>query len=166
MRRPGELFHAPPQRIRLLVAGERPAGIARHHGICCRTAPARQSALLRTFGQQQLDWILGETPSTPACWRVRNINNPEYTAGYPNARSATASPPASMTKNDVAFYSRGVQDRLDQNWRWGAMDPARRLVRPGHHLAERTRRPPWESSSHITGTGRVLDPPYRQPGLP
>ena len=140
----GELFHAPPQRIRLLVAGEnaRLASLATMAFAATQHLPG-QSALLCTFGQQQLDWILGRNPSTPACWRVRASTTRNTPPATPMRRgSATASPQASDDENDVAFIPEAYKDRLDQNWRWGAMDPARRLVRPGHHLAERTRRPP------------------------
>ena len=80
-----------------------------------------QSALLRTFGQQQLDWILGRNPFNACMLAGQGINNPEYTAGYPNAQGGICNGITAGfdDENDVAFIPEAYKDRLDQNWRWG-----------------------------------------------
>ncbi len=80
-----------------------------------------QSALLCTFGQQQLDWILGRNPFNACMLAGQGINNPEYTAGYPNAQGGICNGITAGfdDENDVAFIPEAYKDRLDQNWRWG-----------------------------------------------
>ena len=81
----------------------------------------QQSRLLRTFGQQQLDWILGRNPFNACMLAGQGINNPEYTAGYPNAQGGICNGITAGfdDENDVAFIPEAYKDRLDQNWRWG-----------------------------------------------
>ncbi|MGU5715466.1 glycoside hydrolase family 9 protein [Aeromonas taiwanensis] len=81
----------------------------------------RQSRLLRTFGQHQLDWILGQNPFNACMLAGHGINNPSYTAGYPNALGGICNGITAGFDDeaDVAFIPEEYKDRLDQNWRWG-----------------------------------------------
>ena len=81
----------------------------------------QQSQLLTTFGQHQLDWILGQNPFNACMLAGHGINNPSYTAGYPNAPGGICNGITAGfdDENDVAFIPEEYKDRLDQNWRWG-----------------------------------------------
>ncbi|MFM5241611.1 glycoside hydrolase family 9 protein [Aeromonas rivipollensis] len=81
----------------------------------------QQRPLLMTFGQRQLDWILGQNPFNACMLAGHGINNPSYTAGYPNALGGICNGITSGfdDENDVAFIPEEYRDRLDQNWRWG-----------------------------------------------
>ena len=76
MRRPGELFHAPHHNESgYWWRGETP----RLASLATMAFAAAQhllgSALLRTFGQQQLDWILGRNPFNACMLAGQGINN-------------------------------------------------------------------------------------------
>ncbi|MNH03432.1 hypothetical protein D3C79_626950 [compost metagenome] len=49
------------------------------------------------------------------------INNPSYTAGYPNALGGICNGITAGFDDeaDVDFIPEAYKDRLDQNWRWG-----------------------------------------------
>ncbi|MNE73518.1 hypothetical protein D3C80_1695360 [compost metagenome] len=49
------------------------------------------------------------------------INNPSYTAGYPNALGGICNGITAGFEDeaDIAFIPEQYKDRLDQNWRWG-----------------------------------------------
>ncbi|MNJ15246.1 hypothetical protein D3C77_94880 [compost metagenome] len=81
----------------------------------------QQSPLLMTFGQRQLDWILGQNPFNACMLAGHGINNPSYTAGYPNALGGICNGITSGFDDEaeVAFIPEAYRDRLDQNWRWG-----------------------------------------------
>lgn len=81
----------------------------------------QQHQLLMTFGQRQLDWILGQNPFNACMLAGHGINNPSYTAGYPNALGGICNGITSGFDDeaDIAFIPEEYQDRLDQNWRWG-----------------------------------------------
>ncbi|WP_404840220.1 glycoside hydrolase family 9 protein [Aeromonas media] len=81
----------------------------------------QQSPLLMTFGQRQLDWILGQNPFNACMLAGHGINNPSYTAGYPNAPGGICNGITAGfdDENEVAFIPEEYKDRLDQNWRWG-----------------------------------------------
>ncbi|MGL4778631.1 MAG: glycoside hydrolase family 9 protein, partial [Aeromonas veronii] len=81
----------------------------------------RQSQPLLTYGQRQLDWILGQNPFNACMLAGHGINNPAYTAGYPNAQGGICNGITAGfdDENDVAFIPEEYKDRLDQNWRWG-----------------------------------------------
>ncbi|WP_461607126.1 glycoside hydrolase family 9 protein [Aeromonas rivipollensis] len=81
----------------------------------------QQSPLLITFGQRQLDWILGQNPFNACMLAGHGINNPSYTAGYPNALGGICNGITSGFDDEaeVAFIPEAYRDRLDQNWRWG-----------------------------------------------
>ena len=81
----------------------------------------QQSPLLITFGQRQLDWILGQNPFNACMLAGHGINNPSYTAGYPNALGGICNGITAGfdDENEVAFIPEEYRDRLDQNWRWG-----------------------------------------------
>ncbi|WP_429219306.1 glycoside hydrolase family 9 protein [Aeromonas veronii] len=81
----------------------------------------RQSQPLITYGQRQLDWILGQNPFNACMLAGHGINNPAYTAGYPNAQGGICNGITSGfdDENEVAFIPEEYKDRLDQNWRWG-----------------------------------------------
>ena len=81
----------------------------------------QQSQLLTTFGQRQLDWILGQNPFNACMLAGHGINNPSYTAGYPNAPGGICNGITAGfdDENDVAFIPEEYKERLDQNWRWG-----------------------------------------------
>ena len=81
----------------------------------------RQSQPLLTYGQRQLDWILGQNPFNACMLAGHGINNPAYTAGYPNALGGICNGITAGLddENDVAFIPEEYKDRLDQNWRWG-----------------------------------------------
>lgn len=81
----------------------------------------QQSSILMTFGQRQLDWILGQNPFNACMLAGHGINNPSYTAGYPNALGGICNGITSGfdDENEVAFIPEEYKDRLDQNWRWG-----------------------------------------------
>ena len=81
----------------------------------------QQSQLLTTFGQHQLDWILGQNPFNACMLAGHGINNPSYTAGYPNALGGICNGITSGFDDEaeVAFIPEEYRDRLDQNWRWG-----------------------------------------------
>ncbi|MEZ6928981.1 glycoside hydrolase family 9 protein [Aeromonas sp. S16(2024)] len=81
----------------------------------------QQSQLLTTFGQRQLDWILGQNPFNACMLAGHGINNPSYTAGYPNALGGVCNGITAGFDDeaDIAFIPEEYQDRLDQNWRWG-----------------------------------------------
>ncbi|WP_429171756.1 glycoside hydrolase family 9 protein [Aeromonas rivipollensis] len=81
----------------------------------------QQSPLLMTFGQRQLDWILGQNPFNACMLAGHGINNPSYTAGYPNALGGICNGITSGFDDEaeVAFIPEEYRDRLDQNWRWG-----------------------------------------------
>ena len=77
--------------------------------------------LLMTFGQRQLDWILGQNPFNACMLAGHGINNPSYTAGYPNAPGGICNGITAGFDDEaeVAFIPEEYRDRLDQNWRWG-----------------------------------------------
>ena len=81
----------------------------------------QQSPLLMTFGQRQLDWILGQNPFNACMLAGHGINNPSYTAGYPNALGGICNGITAGFDDEaeVAFIPEEYRDRLDQNWRWG-----------------------------------------------
>ncbi|MNC11975.1 Glycosyl hydrolase family 9 [compost metagenome] len=81
----------------------------------------QQSQLLTTFGQRQLDWILGQNPFNACMLAGHGINNPSYTAGYPNAPGGICNGITAGFDDEaeVAFIPEAYKDRLDQNWRWG-----------------------------------------------
>lgn len=81
----------------------------------------QQGRPLRTFGQRQLDWILGQNPFNACMLAGHGINNPSYTAGYPNALGGICNGITAGFDDeaDIAFIPEAYQDRLDQNWRWG-----------------------------------------------
>lgn len=81
----------------------------------------QQSRPLRTFGQRQLDWILGQNPFNACMLAGHGINNPDYTAGYPNALGGICNGITAGFDDEaeIAFIPEEYQDRLDQNWRWG-----------------------------------------------
>ena len=81
----------------------------------------QQSQLLTTFGQHQLDWILGQNPFNACMLAGHGINNPSYTAGYPNAPGGICNGITAGFDDEaeVAFIPEEYRDRLDQNWRWG-----------------------------------------------
>ena len=81
----------------------------------------QQSPLLMTFGQRQLDWILGQNPFNACMLAGHGINNPSYTAGYPNAPGGICNGITAGFDDEaeVAFIPEEYRDRLDQNWRWG-----------------------------------------------
>ncbi|MCE9926418.1 glycoside hydrolase family 9 protein [Aeromonas media] len=81
----------------------------------------QQRQILMTFGQRQLDWILGQNPFNACMLAGHGINNPSYTAGYPNALGGICNGITSGfdDENEVAFIPEEYRDRLDQNWRWG-----------------------------------------------
>lgn len=82
---------------------------------------SQQSKPLLTFGQRQLDWILGQNPFNACMLAGHGINNPSYTAGYPNALGGICNGITAGfdDENDLAFIPEEYKDRLDQNWRWG-----------------------------------------------
>ncbi|MFQ2292382.1 glycoside hydrolase family 9 protein [Aeromonas enteropelogenes] len=81
----------------------------------------RQRKLLLNFGQHQLDWILGQNPFNACMLAGHGINNPSYTAGYPNAQGGICNGITAGFDDeaDVAFIPQEYKERLDQNWRWG-----------------------------------------------
>ncbi|QJT21127.1 glycoside hydrolase family 9 protein [Aeromonas media] len=81
----------------------------------------QQRQILMTFGQRQLDWILGQNPFNACMLAGHGINNPSYTAGYPNALGGICNGITSGFDDEaeVAFIPEEYRDRLDQNWRWG-----------------------------------------------
>ncbi|BBS86277.1 glycoside hydrolase family 9 protein [Aeromonas media] len=81
----------------------------------------QQSQLLTTFGQHQLDWILGQNPFNACMLAGHGINNPSYTAGYPNAPGGICNGITAGFDDEaeVAFIPEEYKERLDQNWRWG-----------------------------------------------
>ena len=81
----------------------------------------QQSGPLLGFGQRQLDWILGQNPFNACMLAGHGINNPGYTAGYPNALGGICNGITAGfdDENDLAFIPEQYKDRLDQNWRWG-----------------------------------------------
>ncbi|MDU1143445.1 glycoside hydrolase family 9 protein [Aeromonas rivipollensis] len=81
----------------------------------------QQRQLLMTFGQRQLDWILGQNPFNACMLAGHGINNPSYTAGYPNALGGICNGITSGFDDEaeVAFIPEAYKERLDQNWRWG-----------------------------------------------
>ena len=89
----------------------------------------QQSQLLTTFGQHQLDWILGQNPFNACMLAGHGINNPSYTAGYPNALGGICNGITAGfdDENDLAFIPEQYKDRLDQNWRWGEQYFAQQL---------------------------------------
>ncbi|MCR6555393.1 hypothetical protein NL539_26370, partial [Aeromonas sp. CPF2-S1] len=62
-----------------------------------------------------------ENPFNACMLAGHGINNPAYTAGYPNAQGGICNGITSGfdDENEVAFIPEEYQDRLDQNWRWG-----------------------------------------------
>jgi hypothetical protein len=81
----------------------------------------QQRKPLMHFGQRQLDWILGQNPFNACMLAGHGINNPSYTAGYPNALGGICNGITAGFDDeaDVAFIPEQYKDRLDQNWRWG-----------------------------------------------
>ncbi|ASI22708.1 TPA: glycoside hydrolase family 9 protein [Aeromonas salmonicida] len=81
----------------------------------------QQSGPLLGFGQHQLDWILGQNPFNACMLAGHGINNPGYTAGYPNALGGICNGITAGfdDENNLAFIPEQYKDRLDQNWRWG-----------------------------------------------
>ncbi|MGY3884513.1 glycoside hydrolase family 9 protein [Aeromonas aquatica] len=81
----------------------------------------QQNKSLLTFGQRQLDWILGQNPFNTCMLAGHGINNPSYTAGYPNALGGICNGITASFDDeaDLAFIPEEYKDRLDQNWRWG-----------------------------------------------
>lgn len=82
--------------------------------------PQQRKPLL-AFGQRQLDWILGQNPFNACMLAGHGINNPSYTAGYPNALGGICNGITAGFDDeaDVAFIPEQYKERLDQNWRWG-----------------------------------------------
>ena len=165
-----QLFMPPTtSRSRLLVAGENaPSPRWPPMAFAAAAGPRRLKPLLSAFGQQRLGWILGPK-SLPRLHAGGPLNNPAYTASYPQCAggSAAASPPASMTKAEVAFIPEAYKDRLDQNWRWGERwiptPPGSLWPSAGRAHKEATMIERFRTS---LAPGRAVDPPYRQPGLP
>lgn len=83
-------------------------------------SPLQHQPLL-SFGQRQLDWILGQNPFNACMLAGHGINNPSYTAGYPNALGGICNGITAGFEDeaDIAFIPEQYKDRLDQNWRWG-----------------------------------------------
>ena len=80
----------------------------------------RQRKPLLSFGQHQLDWILGQNPFNACMLAGHGSNNPAYTAGYPNALGICNGITAGFDDEaEIAFIPEAYKDRLDQNWRWG-----------------------------------------------
>lgn len=81
----------------------------------------QQNKPLLAFGQRQLDWILGQNPFNACMLAGHGINNPSYTAGYPNALGGICNGITAGFDDeaDIAFIPEQYKDRLDQNWRWG-----------------------------------------------
>ncbi|WP_029299461.1 glycoside hydrolase family 9 protein, partial [Aeromonas hydrophila] len=81
----------------------------------------RQRKPLLTFGQHQLDWILGQNPFNACMLAGHGSNNPAYTAGYPNALGGICNGITAGFDDEaeIAFIPAAYKDRLDQNWRWG-----------------------------------------------
>ena len=81
----------------------------------------RQRKPLLTFGQHQLDWILGQNPFNACMLAGHGGNNPAYTAGYPNALGGICNGITAGFDDEaeIAFIPEAYKDRLDQNWRWG-----------------------------------------------
>ncbi|WP_349918884.1 glycoside hydrolase family 9 protein [Aeromonas veronii] len=81
----------------------------------------QQRKPLQAFGQRQLDWILGQNPFNACMLAGHGINNPSYTAGYPNAPGGICNGITAGFDDeaDIAFIPDAYKERLDQNWRWG-----------------------------------------------
>ncbi|KUE80305.1 chitobiase [Aeromonas schubertii] len=79
------------------------------------------AARLEAHGQRQLDWILGANPFNACMLDGHGINNPAYTAGWPNAAGGICNGITSGFDDeaDIAFIPEPYRERLDQNWRWG-----------------------------------------------
>lgn len=125
--------------------------------------------LLLGFGQHQLDWILGQNPFNACMLAGHGINNPGYTAGYPNALGGICNGITAGfdDENDLAFIPEQYKDRLDQNWRWGSSGSRTPPGLPSPSLGRARREAAMiESGSDIISTGRAVDPPYIPPGLP
>ena len=126
-----------------------------------------QSAPLRTFGQQQLDWILGEPLQRLHAGGSRHQQPGIHRRYTPMRRgSATASPPASMTKTTWPLFQRRTRIgwiRTGAGEQWIPTPPGSPWPSPGRARKEATM---IESGSKHHWHRESLDPPYRQPGLP
>ena len=82
--------------------------------------PSQRKPLL-SFGQHQIDWILGQNPFNACMLAGHGSNNPAYTAGYPNALGGICNGITAGFDDEaeIAFIPEAYKDRLDQNWRWG-----------------------------------------------
>ena len=65
--------------------------------------------------------VKGRNPVNACMLAGQGINNPEYTAGYPNAQGGICNGITAGFDDeaDIAFIPEEYKERLDQNWRWG-----------------------------------------------
>ncbi|MCE2570075.1 glycoside hydrolase family 9 protein [Motilimonas eburnea] len=76
---------------------------------------------LRSFAQQQLNWVLGLNPFDACMLYGHGHNNPEYVDGYPSAPGGICNGVTAGFDNerDIALVPEAQKDDFFQNWRWG-----------------------------------------------
>jgi len=86
-----------------------------------RLAPPEMAANLRTYADNQVNWILGLNPYDMCMMQGKGRNNPgDYEAGAPNPPGGICNGITSgvADENDIAFLPPPYGRRADWSWRW------------------------------------------------
>jgi hypothetical protein len=87
--------------------------------VASRQLPAL-AADLKSYGTDQLDWILGLNPFDMCMLQGKGRNNPEYEVEQPNAPGGVCNGMTSGfgDEHDIAFQPQPQASDPNQNWRW------------------------------------------------
>ncbi|MCU0276758.1 MAG: glycoside hydrolase family 9 protein [Acidobacteria bacterium] len=88
--------------------------------LAARTFSEPVGEVLRRYGVDQLDWILGLNPFDVCMLQGRGRNSPDYLPGFPNAPGGICNGVTSGVDdaNDIAFLPPPWDANPSHNWRW------------------------------------------------